>query len=646
MLTSPEPNPSHRLPLVLRLAGLWVLWATWCQWCGWGLSALHLLSGRGYLLALPFLLGAGWWWLQATAGPGPAPDFSRLAKFRRRFSRPLPLIYLGIAGLSLVAALLYAPWSFDATTYRLPRLLAWWTAHHWYWIGTVDHRLDYSSCGYEWQMLPVVIFTHTDRLIFLLSWIPFLLLPGLVFGAFRALGVGGRSARRWMWLLPAGFCYALQSSGLQNDGYMALYTLVFTSLVVLAARRRRVDFLWVALLAGALLTSAKLSNLPLGLPLGLLLLPALRVVKWFGWKTIVVLVIAIGCSFAPLAFLCWQHTGDWTGDPTDQWHAHPRNAAGALAANTIALVNDTAQPPLFPVAKKINAALQPLNQSPFMRWLRWAQPNSDGVVFGDMVYEGSAGLGCGLGLYVLFLLAGAWFVKPATAGLRGDFPWAWRLAPWAAWLALTVMLAEVAFSHVTRYAAPYYPLLFISILLRPRLAALERRNIAGVIAGVAMLAAVPVILFTPARPLIPFERLARIFPRPALQALAAKYHYWAVLRDDLAPLRDQLPLGVARVGYAAGFKDASYGLSQPLGRRVVVELGLPLGAKTPPPADLDYAVVTARGLQTRYGLDLPAWLALNRAELVFELKRNTSLTSANPAYESWYLVRFRHPQAN
>ena len=60
-------------------------------------------------------------------------------------------------------------------------------------------------------MLPVIELTHSDRLIFLFNWIPFVLMPGLVFIAFRALGVNGRSARRWMWLLPSVlFCAPIQ----------------------------------------------------------------------------------------------------------------------------------------------------------------------------------------------------------------------------------------------------------------------------------------------------------------------------------------------------------------------------------------------------------------------------------------------------
>ena len=97
--------PAARIPLALRLCGLWLLWGAWCQWCGWGLSAGHWLDGWGYLAALPVLLFAGWWWLKFTASSGTKPSCARVAKWRRRLSRPLPLLYLAIAGLSLMAAL-------------------------------------------------------------------------------------------------------------------------------------------------------------------------------------------------------------------------------------------------------------------------------------------------------------------------------------------------------------------------------------------------------------------------------------------------------------------------------------------------------------------------------------------------------------
>jgi hypothetical protein len=412
----------------------------------------------------------------------------------------------------------------------------------------------------------------------------------------------------------------------------------------LAWHRRQVMFFWLSLVAVALLTGAKLSNLPLLLPLGLLLLPLLGRLNWLHWKTLLVVLIAAGSSFLPLAFLCWKHTGDWTGDPQDQSNVHPRSHAGAFIANSLAFASDFAQPPVFPVAKKLNAKLAPLNQTHFLQWLHWANPSSGSAVFGHMAYEGQAGLGCGWGLYLFFLLLGLWFVHPPPPGAPNDLPWAWRLAPWAAWFSLAVMLAQIAFpTHTTRYGAPYYPLLAVSMLSLPRVAALERKKIAGVLAALAMLAVVPVILLTPARPVIPVERLAKIFPVHALQTIAAKYHYWAVMRDDLAPLRTQLPPAVKKLGYACGFRDTSYGLWKPFRSRVVVELGLPLGSHRPPPPDLAYAVVNENGLQARYGQTLPDWLAATRAKVIYELHRNPSLVYSDSAtYDRWYLVCFDH----
>ena len=139
---------------------------------------------------------AGWYWLRLTRVDGMVilstkrPGSCR-RKFLRRLRQPLPLIYFVIVVLSLVGGSIYQPWSFDAVTYRLPRLLIWWADRHWHWIGTLDHRLDFSSCGYEWQMLPIIELTHSDRALFLLNWIPYLLMPGLIFLAFRMLGASG-----------------------------------------------------------------------------------------------------------------------------------------------------------------------------------------------------------------------------------------------------------------------------------------------------------------------------------------------------------------------------------------------------------------------------------------------------------------------
>jgi hypothetical protein len=186
-----------------------------------------------------------------------------------------------------------------------------------------------------------------------------------------------------------------------------------------------------------------------------------------------------------------------------------------------------------------------------------------------------------------------------------------------------------------RIGMPYYPLLIVSIILRPRIAAFERRKITALVAALAALSVIPALILTPIRPLFPISLVS------GMKGVAAKYQLWAGLRDNFAPLRNALPPGVTKLGYAGGFLDTSYGLWQPLGSREVIELGLPLGSKFRPPVALQYAVVNQRGLKARYDLDLDSWCEQVGAEVVFEMNYNTVLDGHTAAhYESWYLVKF------
>ena len=632
------------MPQALRLTGCWLLWSAWCSLSGWGLSAIGQLSGLGHLILLPILLAAFWIWLRATASA--RNDFSNFKKWRFRMGQPVATIYLLIVVLSLLGALLNShPWSIDAFGYRLPRMFYWWSAHHWYWMGALDHRLDFSSIGFEWQMLPVTELTHSLRFLFLLNWIPFLLLPWLVFIAFRHLGVNGRSARRWMWLLPSAYCIALQSGGMQNDGYAVNYLLASVAFAGFAFYSRRVAGLWFAILAAALLTSAKLSNLPLLLPLVVVCLPLFRRVPWLNWKLVEVGVVAVMCSFAPMAFLCWQNTGDWKGDPSDQFQVKTHGPIGAMTANLIFLARDSLQPPISPGSARINANLKAFNQSPFIKRLHQSHGEFNGIGFGEMVDEGGAGAGFGLAFYLVFLLMSCLVTKRALPRPISfvSVPWEWRLAPCLAWIAYAVYLAELGSYHSARLAAPYYPLLIVSLLRLPRIGLVERTKISGFVAGCAAATVIPIILLTPARPLVPVQTLARLTGSSALGRIAEKYRFWEYVRDDLGPLREKIPEGVAQLGFAGGLHNPSTDLWLPLGSRAIVELGLPPGPHAPlPPPDLEYAVVTDNGLSERYNLSLEEWLAATHGHVVFEYYHNTELDAHNaPTYEIVYLVKLR-----
>lgn len=639
-------SSSRPLPLVLRLAGIWLIWSAWCSAAGWLLSAAHKLDGYGYAAILPVLLVGGWFWLKGTAS-GAFRSSHPIRKFFHRLGQPAPLVYFSIALLSLLAGALYTPWSFDAATYRLPRILYWWSAQHWYWIGTLDHRLDFSSTGFEWQMLSIIISTRSDRLLFLINWLPFLLLPGLVFVAFRALGVRGRSARRWMWLLPSAYCIALQCGGVQNDGYSVNFLLAALAFAVFGCRTRQFGLVLMSVLAAALLTGAKISNLPLLLPLGVLLCPTLGTVCRLNWKTLVALVFALLCSGAPILFLCWNHTGDWAGDPSDQWHVKTHGAVATSLANLTIFFTDAVQPPYLPDAGAVAAGLKTLNDSAFFGWLKRAHGEFNGVQFGNTVYEGSAGLGCGLVAYLAVLICGSrWGARRADSPPT-PLPWAIQLAPWLAWIAYLVLLAKLGSNHSARIAAPYYPLLLVTLLRIPRVAAFEQSRLAGSLAVLAAATALPIILLMPVRPLVPIQTAARAIHSPALDKLAEQYAFWAGLRDTLAPFRAQLPPDATRLGYAAGFHDIPYGLFKPLGIRTLVELGLPPGSGNPVPPDLKYAVVTERGLLERGQPDLKTWLERTGGEIIFTYRLNTELAShVTPCYESWYLVKLNRSATN
>ena len=235
----------------------------------------------------------------------------------------------------------------------------------------------------------------------------------------------------------------------------------------------------MSLLSAALLTGAKLSNLPLLLPLGILLWPALRRVRCRNWKVPVVLAVALLGSCAPLTFLCWQHTGDWAGDPADQWKIKTHGVAGGVIANAAILLNDSVQLPYLPASQHLETIMDGINHSSFMGWLAQAHRQFHGFHFGEMAYEGGAGLGFGLAAYTLSVLLGGIFSSPRSPQRRREatLPFAWRLSLWLTWLSYLVFLAKLGSYQSARIAAPYYPLLLASLLQWPRIALLERKKV-------------------------------------------------------------------------------------------------------------------------------------------------------------------------
>src|SRR5205823_13029119 len=110
------------------------------------------------------------------------------ARFRRRFRRLFPLGFLILASLAILGGVLHAPSNYDALAYRVPRLFHWLAERQWHWIQTAFPRLNTRACGIEWLSAPLIVFTKTDRWLFVINAVSFLLLPSLIFSLFRRVG--------------------------------------------------------------------------------------------------------------------------------------------------------------------------------------------------------------------------------------------------------------------------------------------------------------------------------------------------------------------------------------------------------------------------------------------------------------------------
>ena len=142
-----------------------------------------------------------------------------------------------------------------------------------------DPRVNDRACGLEWLSAPLLLFTKSERVLFLLNFIPFLLLPGMILALWRHLGVRSRVAYYWMWLLPTSYVFLLQGGSAGNDLFPVVYLLAAMVFAIQARANNQITDLWYSIIAAALAIGAKPTCLPLMLPWGLLVFGALPLLK-------------------------------------------------------------------------------------------------------------------------------------------------------------------------------------------------------------------------------------------------------------------------------------------------------------------------------------------------------------------------------
>jgi hypothetical protein len=633
---------------VLALVRFWILLSALLVSAGWILSALHKLNRAGYGVVFALAAIAFIWWRRKTNWHPRKKSAQLFHQFRRRFKRPAPLLFLLLALLALLSGSLYPALNYDADAYRLPRVFHWLWFEQWHWIHTFDARLNISACGFEWLSAPLILFTRTDRFLFLINWISFLMLPGLIFSVFTRLQVRPRVAWWWMWFLASGWCFALQAGSIANDSFAAIYILAAVDLALRAQEKNSVTDLWLSLLAAALATGAKQTNIPLALLWVIAAWPSLRLLRT---RPIITVLIAAGgllVSIVPISVLNYQHYGTWL--PLEEsgvvalgkFHLNP---FWGVVGNAFCIPAENLLPPFFPWTDSWNAMMDRFMQTPF------GSHFSSFEHFGILslgthgVGEANAGIGLGICVLVLVSLWSAWRYSKTILTLAVEssrLPWLLRVAPWAL---LLLFMAKVGTFQNARQLSPYYPFFFPLLLAGTGQAQLVRR-IWWQRLGLLVMAVTAVILVGARnRPLFPAQTvldwLRSNHPDSRfISRIALAYEMRSTVENEQHCFTKDFPPGERVIGFipVLGGSEAGFetGLWLPFGQRRV-EWVLP---DDPPEKfqllDIHYVVVEEEALD-RMNETVEQWMNQFDGELVdqFALKQS----HGSPLYI--YLVHLR-----
>ena len=132
---------------------------------GWGLSALGQLNRIGYVLF--FVVAA--LVCQKSTGLLSGWKFPGGAQIRCRLRRLFPASLALLMFLVLLGSIIYPPSNYTGLAYRVGRALQWLDHGQWWWIHTPDYRMNDRACGAEWFYVPVLLFTRSDRALFLIN---------------------------------------------------------------------------------------------------------------------------------------------------------------------------------------------------------------------------------------------------------------------------------------------------------------------------------------------------------------------------------------------------------------------------------------------------------------------------------------------
>ena len=539
---------------------LWVWFCAFLNCAGWTLSALHQLNAGGYFIALLLWFVALFIWKQKTA----AHIFPHawLKKISRRCRKLFPAGFLILATLAFLGGALHAPTNYDGLAYRIPRVLHWLADGQWHWIHTIFPRLNQRACGIEWLSAPVIALLKSDRPLFLINFISFIFLPGLVFSIFTRLGVRSRVAWLWMWLVPTGYCFLLQAGSIGTDLFGALFVLAALDFALRAKVSGAARDFFAAALAAGLMTSAKPSNLPLLLPWAIAILPSAKLILRWPLRTMAVAVIALAASYVPTAVLNLHFCGDWTGLKVETG-----NVAAApvflIGANVLLLMMQNFVPPIFPFAGAWQDFF--VNHLPSALATRLDQIMELGLLTFKpdlMQIEEHAGLGFGVSALLLLGIVAVRFA-PAQIPSRRTSLWL-QVVRWSPLFSLLVLISHSWVGAIGREITPYYALLLPLLLTQSGQVWLVNQPWWRQTAGLVFMLAAGLLVLSPARPLFPVQSLANSPSLP--ERVRAVYSVYRDRSDAFAPVRTLLPDGLGVLGLVT-YDEPETSLWRPFGGR-------------------------------------------------------------------------------
>jgi hypothetical protein len=612
----------------------WIWLAAYLNFAGWFLSAIHQLNQVGYLAALTVFAVAVWHW-RAEFNFFPSA-FAGWCKWRRRFSRPLSGVFLVLATLVFFGGVFWAPTNYDALTYRLPRVLNWLMAGHWFWIPTINTRMNFSGAAWEWLAAPQLALLHSDRTLFLVNIVNFCLLPGLLFSVFRRLGVFRRTAWTWMWLLPFAYGYATQAGGLGNDLTGVVFCLASVHFGLCARQSGRVQDVWLAMLAAALMTGVKLSNLPLALPCVIAVLPALPLLKRRWLAGVAAVVLAMTASALPIMVMNQKFTGNYGGDPQNEHQVQVKNPAAAMFGNCLLLAQQSLMPPVLPGAQEIYQRLNEALPVSWHQFLHLEYPRYYLGSFQELPSEEGAGLGAGISLSLLAVLFIGLIRRPQmcwTSAATGIVL--------AALIAFSAYMAKMGSEATARLLLPYYPLLILPLLKLQIQECWLRCRVWQLWLLLVALSVFPAIILSPARPLWPAQTISRAWLQqspnnPVARRVTTIYSTYANRNDLLRPLRELVLTNAQEIGLAADSNDSEYSLWRPFGTRVIRCLWRGRNPQIPVmPNGFEWLVVHVKEWDTYSSVPLPEWAARNHLHIVATIPITTF---ARRGADDWCLL--------